>query len=155
MLSTPKSLEEEHKEIMQSLLRASALTDETGEGVRELLKTLQPHFQKEERYAMPVLGSLTELVSGEKISNLSEIADSQAGLLREYESMFQEHETLRRFIERAEEQAKRERHEEVTEMLEALAHHARIEEEVLYPAALLAGTLAKVLLPSRAEVAIS
>ena len=155
MLSAPKSLEEEHREIMQSLLRASALTDETGEAVRELLKTLQPHFLKEEQYAMPVLGSLTELVSGRKISNLGEIADSQADLLREYESMFQEHKDLRRSIARAEEQAKREKHEEVNDMLEALAHHAKIEEEILYPAALLAGTLAKVLLPNRAEVAVS
>ncbi len=155
MLTVPKSMEEEHEEIMQSLQQASTLSDETGKAVSELLKTLQPHFEKEERYAMPVLGSLRDLVGQEKISNLREIADTQGALLQEYESMYQEHETLRKFIQRAEESAEKENHKQVAETLEALAHHARVEEEVLYPAALLAGTLAKVLLPSRTEVAIS
>ena len=41
--------------------------------------------------------------------------------------------------------------EEVVDLLEALAHHARVEEEVLYPAALLAGTVAKCLMPSEAQ----
>ena len=100
---------------------------------------------------MPVLGSLTELASGYKIANLKEIADSQGELLHEYKKMFEEHYEIAAFIERAEAEAKRENHEEVAEILEALGHHARVEEEVLYPAALLAGKLAKVLLQIEAQ----
>ena len=148
MLTTPKSLEEEHEEIMQSLRQSANLSDGTGKAVKELLETLEPHFEKEERVAMPILGALTELVSGNKIANLREIAESQGALLREYESMFEEHAALKKFIERAVEEARKEKHEEVAEMLGALAHHAKVEEEVLYPAALLAGTLAKCLMPS-------
>ena len=155
MLTTPKSLEEEHEEIMQSLRQSANLPDGTGKAVKDLLKTLEPHFEKEEKVAMPVLGALTELVSGDKIANLREIAESQGALLQEYENMFQEHAALKKFIERAEAEARKEKHEEVAELLGALAHHARVEEEVLYPAALLAGTVAKCLIPNETPSAVA
>ncbi len=149
MLTTPNSLKEEHMEIMGSLRSSANFSDGTGRAVKELLKVLEPHFEKEEKVAMPVLGSLSELVSGEHVSNLREIADSQGALLQEYENMFQEHQILKQFIERAKAESKREGHEDVSDLLDALGHHARVEEEVLYPAALLAGTLAKCLLPNQ------
>ena len=155
MLTTPSSLEEEHKEIMGSLRNAARFSDGTGKAVKELMKVLEPHFEKEEKVAMPVLGSLSELVSGEHVSNLREIADSQGALLQEYENMFQEHQILKQFIERAKAEAKRESHEEVSDLLDALAHHAKVEEQVLYPSALLAGTLAKCLLPSQTIQAVA
>ncbi len=155
MLTTPKSLEEEHEEIMQSLRRSANLPDRTGKAVKDLLKTLEPHFEKEERVAMPVLGALTQLVSGDKFANLREIAESQGALLQEYENMFQEHAILKRLIEQAEAEAKEEKHDQVADMLGALAHHARVEEEVLYPAALLAGTLAKYLMPNETTSAVA
>lgn len=155
MLRTPKSLEEEHEELMGALRQSSELDDETGKAVKELLKILEPHFEKEERVAMPVLGALTELVSGEKIDNLKEIADAQRELLNEYKTMFEEHQRIGMLIERAEAEAKRENHQEIAEILEALGHHARVEEEVLYPAALLAGTLAKVMLRNEAQVTVA
>ncbi len=136
-------------EIMGSLRSSANFSDGTGRAVKELLKVLEPHFEKEEKVAMPVLGSLSELVSGEHVSNLREIADSQGALLQEYENMFQEHQILKQFIERAKAESKREGHEDVSDLLDALGHHARVEEEVLYPAALLAGTLAKCLLPNQ------
>lgn len=139
---------------MGTLRRASDYDDRTGNAVRELLKTLEPHFEKEERVAMPVLGTLAELVSGEKIPDLREIADSQGGLLKEYKTMFEEHKVVGTFIEKAKAEAKRENHEEVAEILDALRHHARVEEEVLYPAALLAGIVAKVLLQREAQQAV-
>ena len=151
MLATPKSLEAEHDELMGTLRQASSLEDETGRAVSELMKHLEPHFEKEEKVAMPLLGTLADLVSGEKISNLRDIAESQKPLLQEYEGMFQEHKLLGKFIERAKNEAQRENHQEIVEILEALAHHAKVEEEVLYPAALLAGTLARVMLNNEAQ----
>lgn len=154
MLRTPKSLEEEHEELMGSLRYASTLEDKTAKAVYELLRTLEPHFEKEEKVAMPLLGVLPDLVSGHRIENLKQIADSQEPLLREYETMFSEHKSLAPLIKKAKDEATKENHKETVEILDALAHHARIEEDVLYPAALLAGTLAKVLLPNQAQVIV-
>ena len=154
LLRTPISLEEEHGELMRTLRTAGNRQDKTGEAVRDLLGSLEPHFEKEERVAMPLLGVLPELVSGDKIENLRQIADSQEPLLHEYNSMFQEHKSLIPLIERATGEAAKENHSGTVETLEALVHHARVEEEVLYPAALLAGTLAKVLLRNEVQAVI-
>jgi iron-sulfur cluster repair protein YtfE (RIC family) len=146
MLTSPRSLDEEHEELMSSLREFSLSKGETGKSVFELMEVLQPHFEKEQKIVMPLLGSISELVSGEKITNLSEIANAQAPLLKEYETMFEEHSQVRTLIMKAEKAAREDGREDVIDLLEGLAHHARIEEEVLYPSALLAGTLAKCLL---------
>ena len=140
---------------MGSLLNAADRDDKTGKAVGELLKVLEPHFEKEEKIAMPLLGVLPEIVSGNKLHDLRQIADSQEPLLRDYEGMFQEHKSLIPLIDRAKDEATKENHEETVEILEALVHHARVEEDVLYPAALLAGTLAKVMLRNETQVVMS
>ncbi len=153
MLASPKSLDEEHEELMSSFRECSKKKDETGKAISQLLEVLIPHFEKEQRVVMPLLGSVSSLVSGEKIPNLSEIASAQAPLLKEYDGMFEEHNALRELISRAEKVARREGNEDAVELLKGLAQHARIEEEVLYPSALLAGTLAKFMRPQEERTA--
>jgi hypothetical protein len=149
MLVTPPSLKEEHEEIMGSLNLFSRLQDKTGKSIVELLDVLEPHFEKEERLAMPILGTLSELASGEKTAtDLRAIVESQGALQKEYDDMFEEHVELKSFIQNARGFAEQENHGDVVDLLDALSHHARVEEEVLYPAALLAGTVAKCLLYS-------
>jgi iron-sulfur cluster repair protein YtfE (RIC family) len=130
---------------MSAFREYSKLKDGTGKAISELLTVLEPHFQKEQRVVMPLLGSLPELVSGEKIANLQEIARKQLSPIQEYDSMFEEHKQVKQLIAKAENVAKSEGCDDVFELLEALKLHAGIEEEVLYPSALLAGTLAKCL----------
>lgn len=60
--------------------------------------------------------------------------------------MFKEHAQIGKLIEGVRKAALGEKHVDVVDMLDALAHHARVEEEVLYPAALIAGSLAENLL---------
>lgn len=153
MLASPQSLDEEHEELMNSFRECSKRKGETGKTILQLLEVLEPHFEKEQRVVMPLLGSISDLVSGERISNLNEIAGAQAPLLKEYAQMFEDHKMVRELIANAEKAAKKEGSEDVIELLKGLAHHARIEEEVLYPSALLAGTLAKCLQPRQEEIA--
>jgi hemerythrin-like domain-containing protein len=155
MMSSPKSLNEEHEELMSSFREYSELKGETGRAVSELLEILEPHFEKEQRVVMPLLGSLTELVSGEKVADLKEIASAQPSLLKEYEGMFEEHKALMELIAKADKAAKKEGNEDMVELLQGLVHHSKIEEEVLYPSALLAGTLAKCLQPQEVGVGIA
>ena len=154
-MTTPPSLDEEHEEIMGALGNFAKFRDETGSSIKNLLKVLEPHFQKENKIVMPVLGALSVLVSGEHVPNLQEIAESQGVLLQEYDNMYKEHAQIKVLIEQATRAAKRENHQEVTDLLEGLAHHARVEEEVLYPAAVLAGTVAKCITPSAPTQAIA
>ncbi len=147
MLVSPKSLDEEHEELIHSLRSCATYKNGVGRAVSDLLEVLEPHFEKEQKLVMPLLGSISDLVSGEKISNLKEIAEEQAPLVQEYQKMFEEHGRVRDLILKAKKAARDEGNQEVIELLNGLAHHARIEEEVLYPSALLAGTVAKCLIP--------
>jgi hypothetical protein len=52
---------------MNSFREYSKLKNGTGKAIFELLEVLEPHFEKERRVVMPLLGSLSELVSGERI----------------------------------------------------------------------------------------
>lgn len=148
MLTSPRSLDEEHDELIHSLRECAKKKTETGKAISELMEVLEPHFAKEQKIVMPLLGTVSDLVSGEKVSNLYEIANAQAPLLKEYQGMFEEHGRVRKLILKAEKAASHEGNQDTIDLLEGLAHHAKIEEEVLYPCALLAGTVAKCLLPT-------
>ncbi len=56
--------------------------------------------------------------------------------------MFAEHSPIRQSIKKARRLAKQDGQNDIVEILDALAHHSRVEEEVLYPAALLVGKAA-------------
>lgn len=132
------------------LLRNNAkLKDKTGETIRRLEEALEPHFKKETRIVMPVLGSLPSLVKKETPKNLREIAESHERILGEYENMFQEHTEIQKLVSEAKLFSLHEEHAEVTDLMDDLAHHMKVEEEVLYPSALLAGTVAKFLIQSQ------
>ena len=75
LLVSPPSLKEEHEEMMVSLREFANFPDQTGKAINELLDVLEPHFVKEEKLAMPVLGSIPELVSGDRLTDLREIAE--------------------------------------------------------------------------------
>lgn len=153
MLVIPSSLREEREEIIRSLSQFALLPGTTGKAVAELLDVLIPHFEKEAILALPMLGSISDLVSGGRITALREVAEAQGALLQEYDRMFEEHSELKRFILRAQTLASQENQQKVVDLLKMLYCHSRMEEEVLYPAALLAGTVAKCLLPSQDQMA--
>lgn len=57
-LSTPSSIEAEHKELHAHLARVLNSGGRTGLAAKEVGKLLHPHFVKEEQYVMPPLGLL-------------------------------------------------------------------------------------------------
>lgn len=139
VLTIPASLTEEHEEIFSELKKFAKTNGETGLAIRELLGVLEPHFEKEDELAMPLLGLLPKLAMGEKLGYVAEVVALHEKFGREYRRMFHEHEAIREKISEATKAAKRERRPKVCDLLDRLAHHAKVEEEVLYPAALLVG----------------
>lgn len=130
---------------MSGLRRASKLENGTGLAVRELLKLLEPHFQKEERLAMPILGTLSEFALGDQTTSMAKVMAVANEMRSEYNEMLAEHKQLRPYIEHAKGAAECDENEEVADLMKGLAHHARMEEEVLYPAALVAVKMAEYL----------
>src|ERR1022692_1469199 len=138
-LKVPESLKQEHEALLDGIRKYSRGKDRTGASVRELLKTFEPHVEKENEIVLPLLGLLGALAAGEPIEDPKALILLHERYVAEYRDMFTEHVAIKLAVKAAKRNAKAEGHEDLSETLDALLHHARIEEEALYPAALVVG----------------
>ena len=142
-LSAPPSMQKEHDEIWKLLIEVQHLSGKTGALAEKLAKDLKNHIDKEEGLALPLLGILPDLVNGtlgnptaKRAAKLHELFE------KEYPGMLHGHDLLRRALDRLKKIAAEEGHLTAVRFADALEEHSQAEEEVFYPAALLAGQLA-------------
>ncbi len=142
-LSAPASLEKEHQEIWQLLMGVQNLSGKTGSIAEKLVKDLKAHIDKEESLALPLLGILRDLVNG-KLTNASARRASSLYVKfeKEYPLMLHGHKELYNVLEKLKKVGAEEGHLTAVRFAEALEKHSQEEEEVLYPAAILAGRTA-------------
>lgn len=139
MITIPQSLQQEHKAIHEALTEATRSPGPVGAAARELAAVLAPHVKREDEIALPPLGLLAPLASGESPAGMEEALAMTDALRRELPRMLEEHQRIRAAAEKLGTVA-REDHATVHEQFaEDLAAHARSEEELLYPAAILVG----------------
>lgn len=60
----PTSLQLEHEELHAELAKATQVTGRLGDAAKNAATILDPHFRKEEEYALPPLGLLSLLAGG-------------------------------------------------------------------------------------------
>ncbi|MFU8817152.1 MAG: hypothetical protein ACNA7W_17535 [Pseudomonadales bacterium] len=148
VIAIPDPIAEEHAELHARLQTAANVGGETGRAAAAVIETLGPHFEKEERYALPQLGALPTLV-GEPLAGAATLTEEQKQDLRERSErlraelpqMLEEHEAIHEALERLHAAAVREQQPEQARLAEEIQRHAQTEEAVLYPAALLVGEL--------------
>lgn len=139
LLRTPEAIHAEHLEIHAGLERAAREPGRLGAAARDLSAVLDPHFRREEEIATPPLGLLEPLARGPVTPEMRAVLPLTDALECELPQMLQEHRRIGAARERFEAQARRAHKAEYVRLAEALANHARQEEEVLYPAAILVG----------------
>lgn len=137
----PASLETEHEEIHAELVKATKMAGAVGAAARELAAVLDPHFARENQIALPPLGLLAPLAAGEKPEGMGDVLVMTDALRKELPGMMQEHVRIRAATETLHKAAAQVKAVDVERFAEALAAHARMEEEVLYPAAILVGEI--------------
>lgn len=135
----PASLKAEHDEIHKELLRATKAGGKTGEAARAVAEVLHAHFVKEEEIAMPPLGLLRALADGPVRPEMAKVLELTDKLRKDLPAMLKEHEAITRALDALAAAAKDENKPEARHFAEKLKQHAKTEEEVLYPAALLVG----------------
>jgi hypothetical protein len=140
-LRPPESIQAEHAEIHEALVALTRAPGVVGAAAKELAAALEPHFKREEEIALPPLGLLAPLAEGKSPSGMHEAAAMSETLRQEMPRMLREHAEIRAAIERLEGAARDARHAEGLAFTKKLALHARMEEEVLYPAAILVGDI--------------
>lgn len=142
-IRVPESLRAEHAEIHEALVRATKRPGRVGAAARELAGVLHPHFVREEQIALPPLGLLAPLARGEREDWMREVLPMTDSLRAELPRMLKEHEGIAAAARRLGEVARAEHDAEATRLAEQLQLHARSEEELFYPAAVLVGDLVR------------
>ena len=145
-LSIPEPLQMEHHEIFETLDAATRSGGSTGQAATKVMTVLQPHFEKEEKFALPQLGALEILskpgasISPETAKDLSARGEK---FRTELPAMLEEHRQIGTALGEMEKAAHSEKKEAIAELAKKIVGHAGMEEKVLYPTSLLIGEYAK------------
>lgn len=138
-LTAPAALTAEHEELHRALAALLKLPGKTGEAARQVEKSLHPHFLHEEEFALPQLGLLHALASGQATSEMRNAITLSDRLQANLPKMLAEHKAIVSDLEALARAAKGENHPQGVEFAHELTQHAEMEEQVLYPAAVLVG----------------
>lgn len=149
MLRTPESISAEHHEIHEVLSAAAREQGAVGDAARRLEALLGPHFQREEEIGTPPLGLLRSLATGQATAGMRSVLPMTDALERELPRMLKEHEAIGAANAALREAAAAARRDDLVRFADTLAAHARQEEEILYPAAILVGRHVKATAPER------
>jgi hypothetical protein len=130
-LKIPDAVALEHEELHQQLVKAVA-------------DVLHPHFEKEEEYALPPLGLLSSLLNQDKISpEMKGVLTMTERLRADLPHMIAEHNDIVLALNNLIDMAKKENKTEFVQFAEKLKLHAKTEEQILYPTAILVGEYLK------------
>ena len=139
----PESLKLEHEELHADLVRATKAGGKTGEAAKAVAKVLHDHFVKEEEFALPPIGLLAALTRGKVDEQMRSVLVMTDRLKAELPDMLREHEAVVAALKKLTAAAKKEKLPEHARFAEKLMLHAKTEEDVLYPAAILVGEYLK------------
>jgi hemerythrin HHE cation binding domain-containing protein len=135
----PTSIKEEHDELHAELVTATKSGGRTAAAANAVAALMHPHFVKEEEFALPPLGALADLVKGAKVEALRDVLAMTDKLKLELAQMLEEHQAIVAALKALTIAATDESKPEIADFARRLIHHAMIEEQVMYPAAILVG----------------
>lgn len=139
----PQTLKEEHENLHADVVRATKEPGKIGEAARTVARLLRAHFTKEEQFALPALALLPDLARGKFSPDMVDVMSLTAQLKHELPTMLDEHRLIEIALTELMDAARKGDKTEWAEFAYRLMHHARNEEQVLYPAALLVGEFVK------------
>lgn len=139
----PEPLKAEHAELHAELVDATRAGGRVGEAAKAVAKLLHPHFVREEEFALPSLGLLATLAQGAIDPEMADVLRLTDKLEAELPGMLAEHKEIVAALHHLVVAAEAEKKPEHARFAEKLTLHARTEEDVLYPAAVLIGRYVK------------
>ncbi|WP_028054499.1 hypothetical protein [Sinorhizobium medicae] len=145
-LKIPMPLYKEHSALHAEMIDATKENGRVGEAAKEVARLSHPHFIREEEFALPALGLLGALAKGTLTPEMADFLTLTDRLEAELPEMLVEHTQIVAALGELVAAAKAENKPKYVDFAEKLILHARIEEEVLYPATLVAGRYIRLLL---------
>jgi hypothetical protein len=149
MFQTPQSIAGEHRELHELLAGATKEPGQLGAAARGLEAALAPHFKREEEIATPPLGLLDKLAHGPATAEMRQVLPMTDALEAELPQMLKEHDAIRAAVAKFRAAAVEAKRDDYVRFCDHLAAHARQEEEMLYPAAIVVGRYVKATAPQK------
>jgi len=104
---------------------------------------MQHHFKEEEDFVLPPLGLLPLLTNGKLPEQSKDVIQLCEKLKSQLSHLNVEHQLIKAYMEELMQVANNENHLEIIEFEQELQKHAKIEEEVFFPTAILIGEYLK------------
>jgi len=139
----PGALKVEHEDLYEELNRAARTAGKVGDAALLAFKTFQHHIRREEEFAFPPLGLLGPLASKGVNSELSRVVSLCDRLREQMPDLIREHDEMRKALQEMNDAAMREEKREYATLAKRLLQHMSMEEQIFYPAALVAGEYVK------------
>jgi hemerythrin-like domain-containing protein len=140
-LDIPLSLQHDHQTLHDRLREATELRDEVGEAACAVAQLKYPHLVKEDRLALPPLALVAGLARGDAAIETADALELVDQFETELPKLLAEHRQIVAALHTLREAAASAGRDDIVALANALADHARIEEEVLYPTAQLIGAV--------------
>ena len=139
----PTVLTMEHQGMQEEMARATRAGGRTEEAAWQVTRVLYPHVFREEEFAIPPLLLLPQLARGEVTPDMESIIVKTDTLKVEMPRMLQEHKAIIGALQKLLQAATSEQHTGFARFAQKLILHAQMEEELLYPAAIMVGEYLK------------
>ena len=147
-ISIPHCLRLEHDELREHFKVLMREPGAIGKLSQEIAHQMEPHFVKEESFALPPLSLLASMARGEPVVDPEAVLEMTGKLRAELPVLLAEHKVFVQLLEKLLMITRETGHADYSDFVYNLILHAKIEEEVLYPAALLVGDFLRVREPA-------
>lgn len=138
-LSLPKALLLGHDEARAELVRATEMRGSVGDAAGKVARLCLPHFEHEEKSLFPILSILPEVAAGIVRPEMAEILPMISSFRAWHETADEQHRSIANAIHGMLVAAYREDNREIIEFGYCLRVHERLEDDVIYPTALMIG----------------
>jgi hypothetical protein len=135
----PKGLLLGHDEVRAELVRATEMQGRVGDAAAEVARLCLPHFEHEEKSLFPILSILPEMAAGIVRPEMAEILPMVSAFKAWHETADEQHQSIANAIHGMLVAAYREDNREIIEFGYCLRVHERLEDDVIYPTALMIG----------------
>lgn len=135
----PGSLKTEHEGLYEELNRAARIGGKAGDAAMLAFKTFQSHIRKEEEIAFPPLDLLRPLSGEEVTTEFSGVLKLCDRLKEELPELISQHDEMRRALQTMNDEAMKQQKRECASLAKRLIRHLLMEEQIFYPAAMMAG----------------
>lgn len=139
MPSLLKSIQTEHDELLKTIHIMTGYPDSAGIIAKKTEELMVHHFEEEENYALIPLSYLQEISTGNIPENSDDIIRMSEYLISQQGHLNAEHQLISAYIGELTAAANDDQREDVRNFAERVMRHASAEEEIYFPAAILAG----------------